>query len=286
MLAMIGRAASWLAGGAALVVLASPALAVPQFTPTAGARLHTITSGQPGATYNTAGAGDQVSYDQGTGLLSITGLVDELNWYDPANGACASDVGSNCVLNYSPDLILDVQAQFQGLTVTPIGGTFLDVKVEFGPTGGVDVRWTDPADGGSTQLASMWQPGTFNGSPTTGLVASLFFDTSTNTVIGPINVVGFATLDLGTPYASLFGSPGDERIQLDIADLQMVTPDIGTLIAQAIGLGTLPSFTAEADGQVFRVAAGQFVVPEPTTGLLVGLGLVGIATLRRGSRRS
>lgn len=285
MWATIGRGASWLAGGVALFALASPALAVPQFVPTPGARLHTVTSGQPGTTYNTAGASDMVAYNQGTGLLTITGLVDEMNWYDPANGSCSTDIGSNCVLNYSTDLILNVQAQFQSLTVTPIVGTFLDVKVEFGPTGGVDVSWTDPLDGGSTQLGAVWQPGVFQGSPTTGLVASLFFDTATNQVVGPINVVGFASLDLGTPYASLFGSPGDERIELDIADLQMVTPDIGTLISQAIGLGTLPSFTAEADGQVFRVAAGQFVVPEPTTGLLVGLGLLGIAALRRSSRR-
>lgn len=278
--------AAWLLGVGAVLAMASPAMALPQFVPTAGARLHTPGSGGPGATYNTASGTDEVSYDSGTGILSISAVVDEMNWYDPANGSCPTDSGSNCNFDYAPDLTLTVSAAFQSLTVTPVAGTVVDIDVSFGTTGGTDIMWTDPADGGSTQLAASWQAGTFQSSPTTGLVASMFFDTSTNTVLGAINAVGFASLDLGTPYASLFGDPGDERIELDIVDLTMVTPDIGTLIGLAIGSGTLPSFTAEADGQVFRVDAGDFVIPEPTTGLLVGLGLAGLAAVRRTRRQS
>ena len=118
----IQSALNWLLGFGAVLGVASSATALPQFVPSPGARLHTVTSGQPGATYNTQGAGDNVSYDSNTGLLSISGVIDELNWYDPANGACATDAGSNCNLNYSPDLTLTVQALFLGINAVNLGG--------------------------------------------------------------------------------------------------------------------------------------------------------------------
>ncbi len=278
------RLGLWLAGAIALMLIASPALAVPQYVPTGTDLLHTIASGQPGVAYNTAAAGDQISFTQSTQLLEFQAAVDVLNYYDTANPSCATDAGSNCALNFSPDLVLQAQALLSSIVATPVGGTFVQVDIQFGTTGGTDITWTDPADGGSTQLAASWQAGTFMGTATTGLVATTFYDTSTSTVVGAVTAAGFAVLDNGTAYASLFGSDPSNRIQLQVQGIAGV--DFDALITAALTTG-LPDFTAEVDGegQIFRVASGDFVIPEPSTALLLGLGLAGMALAGGGKKR-
>ena len=47
------------------------------------------------------------------------------------------------------------------------------------------------------------------------------------------------------------------------------------IVGFAIANGSLPDFTAEGVGQIFRVEAGGFV-PEPSTGLMFLAGLAGL----------
>jgi hypothetical protein len=248
--------------------------------------MHTVTSGESGTTYNTAGPGEGITYSSGTGMLDIMGSIDALHYYDPLNGLCPTDAGSDCAFNFGPNLNLEVHASYVDMVVTPVGGGFFTIDIEFESTGGVDIMWTDPTDSDSVQLAAMWTGGTFLGQPTTGLMASTVYDSNTETVVAPISVVGFAVLDPLTPFAGLFGTgtPGDQQIQLDITTF--VDLDVSQLIADSFAQGSLTDFTASIDGgQIFRVASGDFVIPEPTTGVLVGLGLAGMAAMRRREER-
>ena len=279
------RLGLWLVIVTALTLLASPALAVPQYTPTSTALLHTFGNG-PGAAYNTAAPGDSVSFTQSTGELTISGVIDVLNYYDPGNGSCATDAGSNCAYNYAPDLTLQVSALLQSIVTTPIGGPVVQVDINFQTSTGTDITWSDPADGDSTQLAADWQAGTFQGTTTTGLVATTYYDTSTSTVVSGsgIKVAGFAVLDNAAPYASLFGSDPTNRIYLSIQDFGGL--DLDALISAAVSSGQLTDFSAQVSGgQIFRVASGDFIVPEPTTALLLGLGLAGLGLAKRRQTR-
>ena len=52
----------------------------------------------------------------------------------------------------------------------------------------------------------------------------------------------------------------------------------------AYNTGSLPDFTAEASGQMYRIENGNFVIPEPGTALLAGLGLAMLGLARRRAR--
>lgn len=268
---------------AAVLFWSAAAHAVPQFIPTADARLHTLASGQPGAEWNTGGvsAGGQVVYDATTGLLSITAALDTMNWFDPSNGSCATDAGSNCALNFAPDLDITLLASFDSIVVLPLGGTFFSVTVNFGTTSGVDLLVTDPADGNSVQLRASVAAGIFNGVPTTGLAASVVFDSSTGSVLTgtTLTATGFLEVDASTSFASLF-QPDFFGINVEaFTDFDDGSGGgLAAIVAVAFATGVLPDFTAEANGQLFNTAAGQFV-PEP--GSLLLLGLAGLAVARR-----
>lgn len=273
----------------AALVWSTAAQAVPQFTPTATARLHTLGSGGTGAEFNTGGvgAGGNVAYDSGTGLVTFTAVLDVMNWYDTASGSgCETDVGSNCSFNFSPDLDISLTASLDSFAVAALGGTFFQVTVNFGATGGVDLSVTDPSDGGSVQLEASVASGTFQGNPTTGLASSLIWDTSLNGGLGGVFMgattltsAGFLQVDSGTPLASLF-SP--DFFGIEIGTLSDFDDGSGggldEVIRASILAGTLVNFTAEANGQILNTVSGDFV-PEPGTALL--LGLAGLVALRR-----
>jgi hypothetical protein len=261
-----------------------------QFTPPSTARLHTITSGEAGAEWNTSGlgAGGQISYDSGTGILTMTGVLDTLNYFDPSNGTCSTDVGSNCAVNFGPDLDITLSAAFDSLVVNPVVGTIVEIVTSFGTSAGVDVVVTDPSDA-TVVFRGDFKAGTFGSTPTTGLSTSVFYDTSTGLVIGapPVNAIGFIEVDQTSLYADLslpdffliefgsiddfddgIGAPGTSKAELE------------AILAASIVAGSLVDFTAEGNGQVYRTASGEFV-PEAGTLLTLGSGVLGLALFGR-----
>lgn len=253
-----------------------------QYTPSATSLLHTPGSGQPGVPWSTegVGVGGQVTFNQGTGILNLTGKVQELNFFDPLNGSCSTDAGSNCNVNFSPDLDVTLSGSLLSLVITPLGGTFFDLTANFGTLGPNDLLVTDPSAGNAVALAASWQSGLFLGSPTTGLSVSVTYDAFTSSVLGDPLLTGFLAIDNASPYASLFGSTV-AKFGVNLGDFGSFSPSLNAIAQNVLLFNSIPSFTAEGQGQVFRLASGDFVVPEPATALLVAMGLAGLAVRRR-----
>lgn len=264
------------------MALAGTASAI-QHTPTATALLHTVTDGPPGAEWNTSGVGSggSISYSSGTQILTITGVLDVLNWYDPSGPASCDTPSENCSFNYAPDLDITLTAELASIVVTPIFGPFFEILVSFQSTGSSpDLMVTDPSAGNAVVLEADLVAGTFNASPTTGLQAQVIYDAVLMTaVFSDVNSVGFFQVDTGTTYASLFGT---SYIGVNLGTLSDFSPTLNALATSAIMTGILGSFTAEANAQIFRTAAGQFV-PEPSLAILMLGGLGVLAALRRRS---
>jgi hypothetical protein len=277
-----------LAAASAVALAAGSAQAVPQFTPTASARVHTLGSGEPGVVWNNAG----IVYTAGTSSLAINGVVDVMNYYDPGNGGCPTDsAGSTCNVNYGPDLNLSILATYLGASVTPVGGGYYDIVLNFQSSGGTDIVWTDPTDGNSVMLQANWVAGTFGGNPTPGLqVSGAYCDgiggCGAAGVQGDLVTIGFAQVNNSTLYANLFNSGGPQGVLLDFHENFSLIPSVDSIAAYLIAnAGALPDFTGQAQGQIFRVDTGEFVIPEPSTALLLGLGLFGMAARGRRAKR-
>ncbi len=278
-----------LAAMSAVALTAGSAQAVPQFLPTPTARVHTLNSGEAGVTWNTGGTGvgGQAVYTASTTSLALTGVIDILNYYDPAGGPCTTDTGSNCALNYGPDLDFTLLAKYIGATFTPTGGGNTDIVLDFQSSGGTDITWSDPTDGNSVMLKASWVAGNFGGSPTPGLqIVGTYCDgvggCGAAGLQGDPLVIGFAQVDGSTPYASMFSSGiMSIPILLNLNELFDFTPSINAIAAYVVTYGTLPDFAGEGEGQIFRADTGEFVIPEPSTALLVGLGFLVLGAARR-----
>jgi hypothetical protein len=292
---LLSRIAPAAALGAALII-AGAASAVQFPLPTLDARLHTLTSGQPGAEWNTGGTGSggDIDYDSGTERLTLTAGLDVLNYYDPNNGACATDAAPTCSHNFVTNLDLTVEADLASISITSLGFGFWDITLNFESTGGTDITLVDPTDL-TTLLSASWQSGTFLGNATDGLTVAATFDDGTFTgdpagLTGDPTAVGFATI-AGGDYAPLFDSGGTTDVSLHLSEFFDFSPST-TAIAAAIvanfeGNGgthvdnsALIDFTNEGQGQIFRVASGDFHVPEPGTALLLSPLLLILARRR------
>ena len=106
------------------------------------------------------------------------------------------------------------------------------------------------------------------------------------------SVIGISTVDPNALYESLFQvDPNDPNsLALDLSEFFDYSPTLIALIQDTIDPNNtnndIPSFTAEGQGQIFRVNAGQFEpIPEPSTGLLLGIGLGLLAWVGRSAGR-
>jgi len=273
---------------AGLSLVLAPRADALQFTPNGNEMLHTITSGQPGAAWTTSGlgVGGQVSYNSGTGVATLTGVLDVLNYFDTTPGSgCETDAGSTCSLNFAPDLDITLDLAFVGYSATFVAGTTYEVHLDFETLGGAsDLSVLDPTDLGAGNLVTAsWVAGTFNSAYTPGLTVKYFYDAATQTAVTTPTALGFLLVDPGSPYASLFGSSGD-LIGLNVGSLFGYNPSLGAITASTITNGTLPSFTSEGQGQVFRVASGDFIIPEPGSLGLLGAALGGLVFVGRRRR--
>ena len=178
-----GRGA-WVVIGA--VLLGAPAQAI-QFTPDANDRVHSPGSGQPGVEWNTGAngtIGGQINYDGTAQEISITGAIDVMNFFNTvtpnrgALGTCGSDAGSNCSLNYGPDLNFTVEAGLATISTELIFGNFHTVTIFFETTsdGIPDIVWTDPSDSNAVVLEASWVAGIFGGDFTHGLKTAITYD--------------------------------------------------------------------------------------------------------------
>ena len=284
---MLLRRSLWvLAGGLLLWPLGASAIEFP--LPSVDTRLHTPNSAQPGAEWDTGPAGgDEITYTASTTTLHLDAELFTLNYYDPNIGACPTDVGSNCAHNYTTNLDISLDAMLDSVTVTSIGFGFYSIEVAFETTGGTDITVTDVSGPSTTVLTAEWAAGTFNGDPTTGLTAFATYNDGSffgsPGLTGDPTIVGFALITGGV-YAQLFDSGlAGSDFGVQIGEIFESAPGaLDALAAYIVANSSLPDFAFEAEGQVFRLEAGEFELPEPGAALLLAPAL--LLALRR--RRS
>jgi len=292
------RQVAVLALSAISLVTAGAASAI-QFPLSGAERLHTVGSGEAGAQWNTGSttAGGQISYDSLSGELHVSAVLNVLNFWDPTPGSgCLTDAGSNCQYNYSPDLDLTIEMELASIVAAPFAGpapfdTVLTINFQSTADGIADYILVDPSDG-TTLLEGDWQAGMFGGTPTTGVTATVLYDTGTGVASfgsGQVADTGFLAVDPSKPYATLVQSSLNEFFALNFTTIDNFDDGAGgglnEIVGVAVATGALPDFTAEGQGQLFRVEDGGFTVPEPTTGLMFLLGMAGLGHFSRRVKR-
>lgn len=290
------RVRGWLPLLIGSLALAAPVGAV-QFVLAGDERINQFGSGLPGTPYNTAPGGvdyDQIgSGDPHPGEVHLVGTVPQLNYH--TTGA----PGVNNNVAFAQPLVFTLEAELLTATLTPAGGTFVTLTLEFGGTndGAFDLVVTDPSDS-TTLLEANLASGTLNGNPVEAITAQATFDCGV-ALPGPcvgvaenVNMQTFAFFQaVSGPYASLFDdglggldaalAPGLVN-NFDVGDVD-ANFDWNDIVAAFDGTpGSLISNTAQASGSIFSVSGSNFQVPEPSlAGLLAGGVLLAFARRTR-----
>jgi hypothetical protein len=273
-----------LLGGLCLVGSASAYQTLP-----ADARINEWSpGGLPGTDFNTPPEG--VDYDAvgapveaHDGELHVGGTVPTLNYHTP------SAPTTNVNFNFVPDLDFTLKADYLNTTATLISGNDwkLDTTFATPDDSSWDLILTDPGASDAEVLRADLIAGTFNSSPVEALTATATIDITAVNKNQIVTAFAFLDVDPTSPYASLFtdteyvGFSLSQVLNWEIGDADGEY-DFDDIAAAILSPGILISFTAEADGAVFGISSSKFTpIPEPGTGLLVGLGLVLLGLRRR-----
>jgi hypothetical protein len=248
-------------------------------------RINDFFSGMPGIDFATPSTG--VDYDEiggggaHPGQVVISGSLSSMNYHE--TGAPAVNI------NDAVDLDFTLTANITGILAVNIGGSIYDITLTFGtstPAAGVwDLIVTDPDDSDTVIFRGDLRPGKLSGQALPALRATGFgIDIATNAQ--PVfQGLGFFDPDFSSEYGSLFEpeSGGDPSVVgLSFAGIFNFSPDFTVIGDELVNNSTLISHTAQATGSVFGITTNVFTpIPEPGTGLLVGMGLLGFAAGRR-----
>jgi hypothetical protein len=255
-------------------------------------RINDIFSGLAGTNYTTGSTG--VDYDEAggggahPGEVLVTGKISSLNYH--TTGAPGTNVNAPF-----PDNALDftLRAALTGISATDLDGagpgTVYDIILTFGtatPAAGVwDLIVTDPDDGDAVIFQGDLTAGDFDGNPFPALEMT---GTGIDIVNGPpVTLQGNAFLlpELTSEYGVLFqGEAGGDPSSVGLAFVSVFnfSPDFTVIGDELANNGTLITHTGQSAGQIFGLSTSAFTpIPEPGSGLLVGMGLLGVAANRR-----
>jgi len=188
---------------------------------------------------------------------SQAGILVNLIQFDPPFGA--------------PDAALTGFTAWQVNVESADGANISAVDVMF--TGAMNQRWSDTNFDGTADPTPVGPPGNGRGdshlTPIAGaLVASA--PAEDNTFSGSLGVVGAFEYGLGTFMSGAWGIPGAS--QTNTAQIAYVVVPDGELVVFNYAIATQ---TGTFEG------SSNIIIPEPSTMLMAGMGLVGLAFRRR-----
>ncbi len=261
-------------------LLAAPAQAL-QFTPAAEDRFMLLGLG-PGTSFG-SNPGD-VDYDAiggggaHPGETFANGTISSLSYFK------TTAPGSPLSHAFNVPIEFTLEAKLASMNIVPTGfGSFVTMSLRYAstPDGQPDLVVKDPTDN-SVLLTANLVSGNFLGTQRPALRANFTFDASSP----PASIAG-GTRAFFQPTGGLYGSLFTNAVVgFEDGVVTTFSPTFNVIAAAANGtIGSLVSHTAEADGTIWALTSSQFtpdpVIPEPSTGLLVGMGLLtGMAGLR------
>ncbi len=227
-----------------------------------------------------------MGYSSTTGEATVSGTVSTLNYHD------VDDVFTNLSHNFTSALTFALELELVSITLTDNvanPGNF-DVLFDYQTTddGLFDLVVTDP-DFGVVLRANLGAGGTVDVGVATFEAPTGLRAIATNVNPGapdPLQILtanGVFDIDDTSLYESLFKESAD-MIGFSISTLNQfdagwveIFAALNCSAALVCDTSSLISHTANASGQIFGIASGEFVpIPEPGTLFLVGAGLMAL----------